>query len=124
MEEVEVRPAEVVIAQAMAEPDRALSLMVPWASEGGLLVLPASERATPPRTPAGWGDARLALGCGESIHSLNVLMLNRQREQSNPDSAAVGWVSLTHDITKEHIARFIGSASNQLFSAPTTITAG
>ncbi len=54
VEAVEATPADVVIAQAMAEPDRALALMEPWAAQGGLLVLPASDRATEPTPPGGW----------------------------------------------------------------------
>jgi 16S rRNA (guanine527-N7)-methyltransferase len=54
VEEIEVAPADVVVAQAMAQPERALTLMAPWASEGGLLILPASESATAPAPPAGW----------------------------------------------------------------------
>ena len=50
-DEVETLSSDVVIAQAMASPERALELMHPWSSPTGLLVLPASESATPPATP-------------------------------------------------------------------------
>ena len=52
-DELEVHPAEIVVAQAMAQPVRALELMLPWASPGGLLVLPATEDAVQPQIPAG-----------------------------------------------------------------------
>lgn len=54
VEQVERTPSDVVIAQAMAEPERALALMAPWAGPTGTLVLPASEHATPPASPTGW----------------------------------------------------------------------
>ncbi len=57
VEELEISPADVVVAQAMAQPERALELMAPWADEGGLLVLPASHAATPPTPPPGWSQA-------------------------------------------------------------------
>ncbi len=47
-DELQARPCDVVVAQAMAKPESALELMAPWARPGGLLVLPASERAEPP----------------------------------------------------------------------------
>ncbi len=53
VEELEVRPSQVVIAQAMTQPDLALKLMHPWAEEGGLVILPASEAAVQPIPPQG-----------------------------------------------------------------------
>jgi 16S rRNA (guanine527-N7)-methyltransferase len=50
-DQVEIHPAEIVVAQAMAQPAAALKLMRPWASRGGLLVLPASESAERPELP-------------------------------------------------------------------------
>ncbi len=52
-DELEVQHADIVVAQAMARPVRALELMLPWASTGGLLVLPASEDAAQPPIPSG-----------------------------------------------------------------------
>ncbi len=46
-DEIESQPCDVVIAQAMAQPEAALALMEQWARPGGLLVIPASERADP-----------------------------------------------------------------------------
>jgi 16S rRNA (guanine527-N7)-methyltransferase len=43
-------PHAAVIAQAMAEPSRALGWMLPWAAFGGWLALPGGER--PPEIPA------------------------------------------------------------------------
>ena len=54
VERLERRPADIVVAQAMTQPDQALTLMAPWASGGGMLVLPASEGATKPAPPPGW----------------------------------------------------------------------
>lgn len=47
-------PSDVVVAQAMSQPEEAIRLMAPWARPGGLIVLPASESATEPP-----GDARV-----------------------------------------------------------------
>jgi 16S rRNA (guanine527-N7)-methyltransferase len=52
-DQLEVQPAEIVVAQAMAQPARALELMLPWASPGGMLVLPATEDAAQPEIPVG-----------------------------------------------------------------------
>ena len=46
-DEIESRPCDVVVAQAMAQPEEALALMEEWARPGGLLVIPASDRADP-----------------------------------------------------------------------------
>lgn len=54
-DELEVQPADIVVAQAMAQPARALELMLPWASNGGMLVLPATEDAAQPQIPVGAG---------------------------------------------------------------------
>lgn len=48
-EELDPTPHAAVVAQAMARPGRALRWMLPWAQEGGLLLLPGSE--TPPQVP-------------------------------------------------------------------------
>jgi len=55
-EHVEVRPRAAVIAQAVAQPSRALGWMTPWAEIGGWLALPGGERppeiaAHPSRNP-------------------------------------------------------------------------
>jgi 16S rRNA (guanine527-N7)-methyltransferase len=39
------RPAAAVVAQAVAEPSRALLWMLPWVEIGGWLALPGGERA-------------------------------------------------------------------------------
>ena len=52
--EVDVRPADVVVAQAMTQPAKAFELMQPWARPGGLVALPASEDAKRPALPAGF----------------------------------------------------------------------
>jgi 16S rRNA (guanine527-N7)-methyltransferase len=48
---IEVHPCDVVVAQAMAQPDTALAQMQAWARPGGLLVLPASSEASTPAIP-------------------------------------------------------------------------
>jgi len=42
---------DLVVAQAMAQPERAFDLMIPWAKPGGMVVLPASAGTSQPRTP-------------------------------------------------------------------------
>ena len=49
-ERVEARPRAAVIAQAVAEPSRALRWMTPWAEVGGWLALPGGE--IPPEIPS------------------------------------------------------------------------
>jgi 16S rRNA (guanine527-N7)-methyltransferase len=51
-DEVDIRPADVVVAQAMTQPAKAFELMRPWARPGGLVALPASEDANRPDQPA------------------------------------------------------------------------
>jgi 16S rRNA (guanine527-N7)-methyltransferase len=41
-------PCAAVLAQAMAQPRRALAWMLPWAREGGLLAIPGGEHAPEP----------------------------------------------------------------------------
>jgi len=60
-DELDVQPAEIVVAQAMAQPSRALEMMLPWASSGGLLALPASHAAPQPKPPAGLGSVEARL---------------------------------------------------------------
>ena len=44
-EKIEIRPRAAVIAQAMAQPSKALRWMTPWVEIGGWLALPGGERA-------------------------------------------------------------------------------
>lgn len=46
-DQIESQPCDVVVAQAMAQPEEALAMMEQWARPGGLLVIPASDRADP-----------------------------------------------------------------------------
>lgn len=48
-DEIETRPSDVVVAQAMAQPEQALASMRRWARAGGILILPAAEMADRPR---------------------------------------------------------------------------
>ncbi len=50
-DEIETRPSDVVVAQAMTQPEQALASMKRWARAGGILVLPAAEMAERPRLP-------------------------------------------------------------------------
>lgn len=50
-DEVEAIRCDVVVAQAMTQPARALELMLPWVKPGGLLALPASEGTPAPALP-------------------------------------------------------------------------
>jgi 16S rRNA (guanine527-N7)-methyltransferase len=58
-DEVEIRPSEVVVAQAMTQPTKAFELMRSWARPGGLVVLPASDQSNRPALPAGFADLSL-----------------------------------------------------------------
>lgn len=55
-EEVELRPSDIVVAQAMTQPEAALKLMYPWARSGGWVALPASPEAIKPSLPSGYQD--------------------------------------------------------------------
>ncbi len=58
-DEVEPRLSDVVVAQAMTQPTRALELMRPWTRSGGLVALPASDGADRPTLPVGFEDLSL-----------------------------------------------------------------
>ncbi len=51
---IEIRPSDLIIAQAMTSPQQALSLMAEWTHGTSLLVLPASDGADRPESPAGF----------------------------------------------------------------------
>lgn len=57
--EVEQKFCDIVVAQAMTQPARALGLMAEWAHPESLLVLPASGDATQPDCPDGIGNLSL-----------------------------------------------------------------
>jgi len=48
IEDLEPEPGELVVAQALAQPARALAWMLPWAAPGGWLAIPGSETAPEP----------------------------------------------------------------------------
>ena len=48
-ERVEPHPSAVVVAQAMMKPEQALAQMRPWLRPGGIMVLPATADALPPK---------------------------------------------------------------------------
>ena len=58
-DEVEIRPSDVVVAQAMTQPAKAFELMRSWARPGGLVALPASDQSDRPALPAGFEDLSL-----------------------------------------------------------------
>lgn len=47
-DDIESQACDVVVAQAMSQPEQALASMRPWARPGGILVLPAAETAERP----------------------------------------------------------------------------
>lgn len=51
IEELEPRAHQVVVAQALARPERAIAWMRPWVAPGGWLVLPRSTGAPPIQSP-------------------------------------------------------------------------
>jgi len=53
IESLEPDPAELVVAQAVAAPERVLPWMLPWARAGGWLAIPGSERPPEPLGKAG-----------------------------------------------------------------------
>ena len=73
-EELEANPHRAVVAQALAQPDRALPWMLPWVEIGGLVLLPASADA--PAPPIGenfsFEDERLRyrVPCGGPLRTL------------------------------------------------------
>lgn len=58
-DQVERTLCDIVVAQAMTQPEAALELMAQWATPDALLALPASEFADPPNTPSGYALAEL-----------------------------------------------------------------
>ena len=54
-EQLDPLASDVVVAQAMTQPEHALALMLRWAHPGSLLALPASDQAVEPETPTGIG---------------------------------------------------------------------
>lgn len=53
-------PHQVVVAQALARPEQAIGLMLPWVAPGGWLVLPLAAGAAPIAPPAPLAHARIA----------------------------------------------------------------
>jgi len=60
IEELEPAPHQIVVAQALAQPDLAISWMLPWVAPGGWLVLPRSAGADPLPNPPGLEPGRTA----------------------------------------------------------------
>lgn len=63
---------DVVVAQAMAQPEKALANMQPWARAGGMLILPAAHDAERPGPPA------LGLVLEQRSYSVPFSEVNRQ----------------------------------------------
>src|SRR5690606_12794568 len=53
-------PHQVVVAQALARPEQAIGLVLPWVAPGGWLVLPLAAGAAPIAPPAPLAHARIA----------------------------------------------------------------
>ena len=60
IESLEPEPADLVVAQAVAAPQRVLPWMLPWARAGGWLAIPGSEQAPEPLAEAGLAAERVA----------------------------------------------------------------
>ena len=58
-DEVTAVTSDIIVAQAMTQPRRALELMAQWAHADSLLVLPASASASRPESPPGIGVPEL-----------------------------------------------------------------
>lgn len=58
-DEVDQVPSDLVVAQAMTQPDRALELMLQWCRPKSTVVLPASDAATKPNPPPGIQELEL-----------------------------------------------------------------
>jgi len=58
-EDLVAEPHDLAVAQALARPGRALPLILPWAREGGLLVLPGGSRPPDPGSSEQVVEARL-----------------------------------------------------------------
>ena len=58
-EEVVQHPCDLVVAQAMTQPSKALELMAQWSHPGSTLVLPASDTAEKPEPPVGVAEPTL-----------------------------------------------------------------
>lgn len=85
-EEIPVRSSQIVIAQAMTQPDLALQLMHPWAEIGGLVVLPASEAAVQPVPPQGIAAPELREYQVPESGTLRKLWVARVLESAPSDS--------------------------------------
>jgi 16S rRNA (guanine527-N7)-methyltransferase len=70
---------DIVVAQAMARPERALELMIPWAKPKGLIVLPASQDADEPTCPAPLGEIERRQYTVPETHTRRTLWLARLR---------------------------------------------
>lgn len=57
-DQIEVRPSDLVVAQAMAQPEQALENMTTWVRAGGLMVLPATAEARPPALSSAYSVER------------------------------------------------------------------
>jgi 16S rRNA (guanine527-N7)-methyltransferase len=84
-DEVEVRPAGVVVAQAMTRPEQALREMGRWSRPGGLVVLPASEGAERPQWPPGLDAPVLREYRVPQIGRLRRLWVARTKARAEPD---------------------------------------
>jgi 16S rRNA (guanine527-N7)-methyltransferase len=78
-DQVEPVCCDIVVAQAMSRPERALELMIPWAKPNGLIVLPASQSAAEPKCPARLGEIERRQYSVPETHTKRVLWLARLR---------------------------------------------
>ncbi|MBW1883916.1 MAG: class I SAM-dependent methyltransferase, partial [Deltaproteobacteria bacterium] len=78
-DQVEPVCCDIVVAQAMSRPERALELMIPWAKPDGLIVLPASQSAAEPKCPARLGEIERRQYSVPETHTKRVLWLAHLR---------------------------------------------
>jgi len=78
-DQVEPVCCDIVVAQAMSRPERALELMIPWAKPNGLIVLPASQSAAEPKCPARLGEIERRQYSVPETHTKRVLWLAHLR---------------------------------------------
>ncbi len=78
-DQVEPVCCDLVVAQAMSRPERALELMIPWAKPNALIVLPASQPAAEPKCPARLGEIERRQYSVPETQTKRVLWLARLR---------------------------------------------
>jgi 16S rRNA (guanine527-N7)-methyltransferase len=76
-DEVEQSACDIVVAQAMTQPRKALEMMAQWSHANSLLVLPASDSSATPACPPGIGQISLREYRVPSVGTLRKLWVAR-----------------------------------------------